>query len=1040
MTLRLRFTFSLIVAVFTAVFAVDAQQTLPFFDGFEDAEASTRWTFVQSTARHKWYIGSGAYLKDSTGLYVSADGGATPGYTNSAKGIAAFTTLNLDAGTYTVSFDYRMVGEVDSKGVGLDSLFVYWITNPSANIIETNGDRPKSLETYRQPITNNDNLQGPELWHNTSFQVRVRGTNVPVRLAFYWVNNSANIVPPGVCIDNLQVMSEDDPCTQPQNFTVTHEGGAKLSWDATSATHYQICYKNNSTGVQSVIDNVTDNPYYMSALEKGIYTFWVRGICGTDTSAWATFGNHVLAVSTDKCINFIDIHNPNVVECRYGRYGETPIANVGCMDFGFESKESRHTVCYQQNVFDNNVPELPTICPGDLASVRIGNQRGQSESESMEYTITVDAANPILVVKYAAVLMNVGHDGSDLKQPRFIIRVTDARGIPLDQQCLSVEYLTGSPTLPPGWNRIPIGSGQVGDEIRQFYIEWKNWTTMGMNLAPYIGRTLKVYIETGNCTPAPDGLSCYGYTYFSMDCVSDKLDGLTCGANAASIDTVWAPSGFRYEWVKKSNPNKVLFTDQFLAPAAGDTATYICRMHFRDPGREACSFELEAALAPRFAVANASYIPCRTTINFIDSSSVITANGTSKEIPDVFWDFGDGKGTSTEHNPIYTYETAGEYEVVLRASIDDGECDSIWSTIIQVTTETQITTDTMEVCPGERVLFGDRYLREPGIYVDSLYNIYGCDSISILDLRYHDTHADSVICGGDVFVFEGKEYYLEPGTHDFTYTEIKSVFGCDSTLVLVVSDAIEIQPQLPFCADDPEARFALVGGIADSVRITIAAEPFNAVTVPVVDGEFALPFTADVMAGKYSANMLFYNQYCGSTENTVSVTINYPSSVITQRWNDVLALKNQDYNGGYNFAGAFFQWYEGGDPLAGQIYSIYYTEGTTLDIAKEYSVMITTLDGVSIMTCPFQPIEVPTKDDDITVTFRKTEAAAEVVISPQSADNIEVRVFDSLGRLCNQTIIQSGQSYINIPISQGIYFIHFSFSDGRSEVRKVIRN
>lgn len=1038
MMLHRRFVLlSVLFAISLATMTLDAQQSLPYFDGFEDAAAKDRWTFVQSTSPHKWCVGEAAPLLDSCGLYVSADGGKTPGYTETAKGIAAYTTINLSAGYYNLSFDYRLVGETDSKGVGLDSLYVYWVTDQNVKIRETEGDRPKSLEIYRKPIVNTDVLFGPDLWHHATMSVRVRGNDVvPVRLVFYWVNNKVNVVPPGVCIDNIQVTSEDDACLMPDSLSVSHENGAKVMWKETSASHYQIICKNNNTGEQTLIDNVLESPYNVPGLPKGIYSFWVRGICGTDTSGWATYTNHVLAVSTDKCINFIDIHNPNVAECRYGKYGELPGHNLGCMDFGFASEHSQHTVHFQQGERDPKIPELSTIAPGELASVRLGNWRGKSEAECIKYTLTVDAANPILVIKYAAVLENIGHNGADFKQPRFIIRVTDSRNVPLDPQCLSVEYLTGSKTMPPGWNRVYLGQVGVEGETRDAYIEWKDWTTMGMNLSAYIGRTVNVYLETGDCGPAP-GESCYGYAYFSMDCVSDKLSGLTCGAAAEKIDTIWAPKGFRYEWVKKRDPYKVLFTDQYLLPQPGDTSTYICRMQFRDPGREACSFELEAALSPRYPAANASYIPCRKTITFIDSSHVFTVNGISSEVPDVYWDFGDGE-YSEEHNPVHTYAEPGKYEVKLIASIDEGVCDSIWTDSVVVTADTIKTSEIRYMCIGDRVEFGGTYLREPGVYSDTLLNVYGCDSISILDLRLHDTYADSVICGGEVFVFEGEEMTFEPGeTYELTYKNIKSYHGCDSILRLEVSDEIIVTPSDSICASESEtdsALFVISGGLADSV--TVVLDDATSITCPIVDNEFRLPLKG-IAAAIYRSTMMFYNSYCGVTEIKVEFTVRYPASIITQRWNDVLAIKNSDNNGGYVFDGVTYQWYADGEPVNGQTRSVLYAPDSPLNAEALYTVLITDAAGNAVMSCPFQPQTVSLADDDISVTFNLSAPGEQVPVNAPAAD-VNVRIFDSVGRVYSSVDLPQGDSYIAMPDRPGVYVLYITYPSGRTETHKVV--
>ena len=1030
MQTKLRLAIAVLLGIIS-VCGLSAQE-LPFFDGFEDAGKHGEWTFVHSSSRNKWHIGTATAAQGANSLYVSADGGVTPGYANDASGIAAYITLQLPAGTYNVSFDYRVVGETDTKGVGLDSLFVYWVTDPNERIAETKGDRPEVLSVYRQQINSVDGTKDPSLWYNTTFQARVRDGSMPVRLTFYWICNSSNIVPPGACIDNIQVWAADAACATPENFTVSHENGAKLMWDETSAGSYQVYYKNNTTGEEQMISGIEGSPYNCSGLDKGVYTFWLRGICGTDTSAWATYSNHVLAVSTDKCINFIDIHNPDVVLAQYGKYGQSAQSNTGVMDFGSSNYRSQHTVHLQQGEYDPMTNgQLLTIPPGELASVRLGNWDGGSEAECLTYKLTVDASNPILIIKYAAVMQNVGHNGEDFKQPRFIIRVTDAQGIPLNETCLSVNYLTGSPTMPPGWNRIPMGGG--GDDS-QYYIEWKNWTTMGMNLSDYIGREVRVYLETGDCGPAP-GKGCYGYAYFTMDCVSDKLSGLTCGAHAEEHDTIWAPAGFRYEWVKVTDPTRVLYTDQFFVPQAGDTATYRCRMNFVDPGREACAFELTASLLPRYPAADADYTICRKTVSFTDRSYVFTNNGITDEKCQLMWDFGDGVGFSEEQDPVYEYAEPGTYEVRLLASIDEGMCDSLWVDTITVSADTLKTIDTVYICKGDMVLFGDEYKREAGVYSDTLVNAIGCDSISVLDLRVHDTYADSVICGGDAFVFEGETLILESGTHELTYKNIKSVFGCDSILRLEVSDAITVEAQNPICADDPEAYFTVLTGVADSVRIDLGSEDFSPVTVAITNNVFAMPLDGSVKAGHYTGRFTFYNEFCGESEVTLDFQIMYPSIIIAQRWNDVLAVKNEQYNGGYDFEGASFQWYQNGEPMAGETSSILYLPDTKLDFESEYSVYVIEVSGREGMSCVVQPEQ---KDvDDIVVVMMNAASKANVA-KVKAPEKLTMRVIDLTGIVHGIYEVNEGESQFTLPSTPGVYLLEMSYPSGRREIHKVV--
>ena len=89
-----------------------------------------------------------------------------------------------------------------------------------------------------------------------------------------------------------------------------------------------------------------------------------------------------------------------------------------------------------------------------------------------------------------------------------------------------------------------------------------------------------------------------------------------------------------------------------------------------------------------------------------------------------------------------------------------------------------------------------------------------------------------------------------------------------------------------------------------------------------------------------------------------TVSLRYASDVIAQRWNDVLAIKNYDYNGGYEFDSV--QWYVNGMPIEGAIDFNYYAgEGNQLRLGEEYqALLLRRSDGVKQFTCPFIPVAV----------------------------------------------------------------------------------
>ena len=75
----------------------------------------------------------------------------------------------------------------------------------------------------------------------------------------------------------------------------------------------------------------------------------------------------------------------------------------------------------------------------------------------------------------------------------------------------------------------------------------------------------------------------------------------------------------------------------------------------------------------------------------------------------------------------------------------------------------------------------------------------------------------------------------------------------------------------------------------------------------------------------------------------------YPSTVLKQHWNDVVAVLTHDYNGGYDFTA--FQWYKDGSLLTGE--TGYYLN-QKLEKGAEYSVLLTDQSGTQLMTCPIR--------------------------------------------------------------------------------------
>ncbi len=109
-----------------------------------------------------------------------------------------------------------------------------------------------------------------------------------------------------------------------------------------------------------------------------------------------------------------------------------------------------------------------------------------------------------------------------------------------------------------------------------------------------------------------------------------------------------------------------------------------------------------------------------------------------------------------------------------------------------------------EVCEDEFYEFQGQVFRESGFYSFTYDTQFGCDSILSLDLTVHPisiTHADSVICDGDIILFN-MDTIRTAGEYIEVLPNANSL-GCDSITVLNV----EVLPSPQIMGDDARICF-----------------------------------------------------------------------------------------------------------------------------------------------------------------------------------------------------------------------------------------
>jgi len=113
-----------------------------------------------------------------------------------------------------------------------------------------------------------------------------------------------------------------------------------------------------------------------------------------------------------------------------------------------------------------------------------------------------------------------------------------------------------------------------------------------------------------------------------------------------------------------------------------------------------------------------------------------------------------------------------------------------------------------EICQNSSFIFNSRVLRRAGIYVDTMVNMNGCDSIVNLDLRVKRTsvfYITESICEGSSYSFSSRRI-TESGT--FIDSLLKQN-GCDSIVALFLT--VVLNPLAPRITQNSE------GLVADSV-------------------------------------------------------------------------------------------------------------------------------------------------------------------------------------------------------------------------------
>ena len=301
---------------------------------------------------------------------------------------------------------------------------------------------------------------------------------------------------------------------------------------------------------------------------------------------------------------------------------------------------------------------------------------------------------------------------------------------------------------------------------------------------------------------------------------------------------------------------------------------------------------------------------CKNYVQFENQSFVNSSHGITQEVPSrVYWELSDGRRTSEMNPKLLFPNEGGTYRMTVVAGMSNDQClDTAFYTIHVPPLLDYNNEIHRSICGNGSYRFNEQVYTEPGVYVDSAKTYAGCDSITTLYLtKYTEftTHLYDTICEGVGYDFDGR-LLTESGVYVDT---LLSADLCDSivTLELVVNPSLSVtlDPISEICADDAEFKIQFTPSVApshytiDFSASALAAGFVNQSNV-YVDNTITVPLPAVCMPDFYSATLTFYDtvHYCGDVTLPISFAVLYPDTIIKQKFNNVWALINHQYNGG----------------------------------------------------------------------------------------------------------------------------------------------
>ncbi|MCQ2329234.1 MAG: IgGFc-binding protein [Paludibacteraceae bacterium] len=401
-----------------------------------------------------------------------------------------------------------------------------------------------------------------------------------------------------------------------------------------------------------------------------------------------------------------------------------------------------------------------------------------------------------------------------------------------------------------------------------------------------------------------------------------------------------------------------------------------------------------------------------------------------------------------------SYTKSGIYYDSLVNSVG---CDSVYELRLKMNPKYHFVKDTI-ICDYSSFRWRGKPVRSSGVYWDSLETKIGCDSIYELRLTIMPTRRDTLydtICLGENYTFHGT-IIRNAGVYADTVC-----YGDDEDCTITTLFLTTVEPTYfnrvsvsDICADDTimtightwrgatPLKFSVLFG--DSARKqgfrNIEDEDYKGVIeVPVPNYPDKYKF---IRPDHYSLTLRLWNGICDETmsELRYDFLVRWPSWMTEQKWQDVVAVVNDKFNGGYTFDD--FDWYVNGRNIPSERNSYIYLP-ERLAIGDEVYVCLTrTGESYCIPTCPIIVADRSALQvSDVPFTLFPSQLPASGIARIESSVSGHYLLIDCMGHILAESDMAAGARIdLQMPSVPGVYMVYFYDTAGRSKVIKVLIN